>query len=36
MVQTLPAVTAASMQAGKTWGAELARKTLAERSSSAP
>jgi uncharacterized protein len=30
LVQALPAVTAESMEVGKTWGAEVAKKTLAE------
>jgi hypothetical protein len=36
LVKALPAVTAESMEAGKTWGAELARKTLKDLSSGAP
>jgi len=36
IVKTLPAVTAESMEAGKAWGAELARKTLKDLSSGAP
>jgi hypothetical protein len=36
IVSTLPAVTAESMEAGKTWGAELARKTLEDLASGAP
>ncbi len=36
LVKTLPAVTAESMEAGKAWGAELARKTLKDLSSGAP
>lgn len=36
LVTTLPAVTAESMEAGKTWGAQLARKTLNDLSSGAP
>lgn len=36
MVKTLPAVTAESMEAGKTWGTELARKTLQDLASGAP
>jgi hypothetical protein len=36
IVKTLPAVTAESMEAGKVWGAELARKTLKDLSSGAP
>lgn len=36
LVKTLPAVTAESMEAGKTWGTELARKTLQDLSSGAP
>jgi hypothetical protein len=36
IVKTLPAVTAESMEAGKTWGAQLARKTLQDLSSGAP
>lgn len=36
LVKTLPAVTAESMEAGKTWGSELARKTLQDLSSGAP
>ena len=35
IVKTLPAVTAESMEAGKAWGAELARKTLKDLSSGA-
>lgn len=36
LVKTLPAVTAESMEAGKAWGAELARRTLKDVSSGAP
>jgi len=36
IVKTLPTVTAESMEAGKAWGAELARKTLKELSSGSP
>jgi uncharacterized protein len=36
IVKTLPTVTAESMEAGKTWGVDLARKTLQDVSSSAP
>jgi hypothetical protein len=36
IVKTLPAVTAESMEAGKAWGAELARKTLQDLSSGSP
>lgn len=36
IVKTLPAVTAESMEAGKAWGSELARKTLKDLSSGAP
>lgn len=36
IVKTLPSVTAESMEAGKAWGAELARKTLNDLSSGTP
>jgi hypothetical protein len=36
IVKTLPTLTAESMEAGKAWGAALARKTLKDLSSSAP
>ena len=36
IVKTLPAVTAESMEAGKVWGGELARKTLQDLASGAP